>query len=257
MADHPAVLPVIQGSTTAAETEASGAVVTVVSGLDGTFVPIDVVGSGVLPRLLSSGTLADLTYAVAATSSAPAPLDSQVWLSPTAPADAAERVRAAGLEVVSSESIADRDAQLGRSGNALSLRLFLLAAIVALVLGAGTLLANAYVVIRRRAYELAALRALGASRRALVRAARREQLVLAVAGLVLGAASGLLAAYYALPALISLSDVDGPPPWYGPAWVPVVALLVVVLALLVIVADVGARRTVHRALPDLLRQVQE
>ena len=33
------------------------------------------------------------------------------------------------------------------------------AAIVALVLGAGTLLANAYVVIRRRAYELAALRA--------------------------------------------------------------------------------------------------
>ena len=30
-----------------------------------------------------------------------------------------------------------------------------------------------------------------------------------------------------------------------------------VLALLVVVADIGARRTVHRALPDLLRQVQE
>jgi hypothetical protein len=257
VADHPAVLPVIQGTTTAAETEASGAVVTVISGLDGSFVPADVVGSGVLPRLLSRGTMADLSYAVAATATATAPLDSQVWLSTSAPADAEARIEAAGLEVLSTESIAEREAQLSRSGNALALRLFLLAALVALVLGAGTLLANAYVVIRRRAYELAALRALGASRRSLVRAARREQLVLAVAGLVLGAGAGLLAAYYALPALISVSAADGPPAWFGPAWIPVVGLLVVVLALLVVVADVGARRTVHRALPDLLRQVQE
>ncbi|MFN8168927.1 MAG: FtsX-like permease family protein [Candidatus Nanopelagicales bacterium] len=257
VADHPAVLPVLQGTTTAAETAASGAVVPVVAGLDGSFVPVDVTGGGVLPRLLSVGTLADLSYAVALTGSAPAPLDTQVWLSPDAPADAAAQVRAAGLEVLSTETIAEREAQLGRDGNALALRLFLLAALVALVLGAGTLLANAYVVIRRRAYELAALRALGASRRSLVRAARREQLLLAVAGLVLGAAAGLLAAYYALPPLLAVSGADGPPPWYGPAWVPVVGLLAVVLALLAVVADVGARRTVHRALPDLLRQVQE
>jgi hypothetical protein len=258
VADHPAVLPVLQGATTAAElTEASGEAVAVVSGLDGTFVPIDVVGSGVLPRLLSDGTLADLEYAVALTSTAPAPLDLQVWLSPAAPGDAVAQLKRAGLEVLSTETIAEREAQLGRDGNALALRLFLLAALVALVLGAGTLLANAYVVIRRRAYELAALRALGASRRSLVRAARREQLVLAVAGLLLGAASGLVAAYYALPPLLAVSGAGGPPPWFGPAWVPVLALLVAVLALLVIVADLGARRTVHRALPDLLRQVQE
>ena len=257
VADHPSVLPVLQGTTTAEETEASGAVLPVVSGLDGSFVPVDVQGSGVLPRLLSDGTLVDLSYALARTSSAAAPLDAQVWLSPAAPLDAAAQVEAAGLEVLSSETIAEREAQLGRDGNALALRLFLLAAVVALVLGAGTLLANAYVVIRRRAYELAALRALGASRHSLVRAARREQLVLALAGLVLGAASGLVAAFYALPPLLAVSGAGGPPPWYGPAWAPVVALLVVVLALLVIVADVGARRTVRRALPDLLRQVQE
>ena len=69
-----------------------------------------------------------------------------------------------GLDVVSVDTIAEREAELDRSGGALSLRLFLLAAVVALILGAGTLLANAYVVIRRRAYELAALRALGAPR---------------------------------------------------------------------------------------------
>jgi putative ABC transport system permease protein len=150
-----------------------------------------------------------------------------------------------------------RTAELDRGGAALALRLFLLAALVALALGAGTLLANSYVVIRRRAYELAALRVLGAPRRVLVRSARREQVVLAVTGLLLGAASGLGAAAVALPPLIDAAGAAGPPPWYGPAWLPVLALLAAVLLLLVVVSDVGARRTVRRALPELLRQVQE
>jgi ABC-type antimicrobial peptide transport system permease subunit len=201
--------------------------------------------------------MADLTYTVALSGSPPVPLDQQVWLSPSAPADAAERLEKAGVDVVSSETIAQREEELSRDGNALALRLFLLAALIALVLGAGTLLANAYVVIRRRAYELAALRALGASRRSLVRAARREQLLLATAGVVLGAVSGLVAAQLALPPLLTVGGAEGPPSWFGPAWVPVAAVLLVILALLVVVADVGARRTVHRALPELLRQVQE
>jgi len=140
---------------------------------------------------------------------------------------------------------------------ALALRLFLRAALVALVLGAGTLLANAYVVIRRRAYELAALRAIGAPRSVLIKSARREQVTLALTGLALGAASGLVAAGFALPSLLDAAGGDGPPLWYGPAWAPVAVLVVSVLVLLVVVADVGARRTVRRALPELLRQVQE
>jgi len=162
-----------------------------------------------------------------------------------------------GLDIVSVDSMADREAELDRSGGALALRLFLLAAVVALILGAGTLLANAYVVIRRRAYELAALRALGAPRAMLIRSARREQITLALTGVALGAAAGLAAATFALPSLLETAGADGPPLWYGPAWTPVVALVLVVLALLVVVADVGARRTVRRALPELLRQVQE
>ena len=125
------------------------------------------------------------------------------------------------------------------------------------MLGAGTLLANAYVVIRRRAYELAALRAIGAPRSVLVRSARREQVTLALTGLALGAASGLVAAGFALPPLLESAGGDGPPLWYGPAWPPVIVLVAAVLVLLVVVADVGARRTVRRALPELLRQVQE
>jgi putative ABC transport system permease protein len=180
-----------------------------------------------------------------------------VWLSPTASPDIRDALVAQGLDVISVETIADREAELNRSGGALSLRLFLLAALVALVLGAGTLLANAYVVIRRRAYELAALRALGAPRAVLIRSARREQVTLAVTGVALGAAAGLVAAGFALPSLLESAGSGGPPLWYGPALAPVAALVVAVLVLLVVVADVGARRTVRRALPELLRQVQE
>ncbi len=259
VADHPLLLPVFQGTNHGDVGSSAGtaAVDDVVEGLDGRFTPVQLVSSGILPQLLRSGTVADLQLTVLAMGTAPNPLDYQVWLSGDAPASTTAALKAAGLDILSTQSVDVRTAELDRSGTALALRLFLLAALVALVLGAGTLLANSYVVIRRRAYELAALRALGAPRSVLVRAARREQVVLALAGLLLGAASGLGAAAVALPPLIDATGSGGPPLWYGPAWLPVVAVLVVVLVLLVVVSDIGARRTVRRALPELLRQVQE
>jgi hypothetical protein len=255
VADRPISLPVLRGRDQAADTATSGDP-NVVAGLDGRFTPATVVGTGVLPRLLGLGSLADLSYALAAMQTAPNPLDYQVWLAPTAGPQVRASLKAAGIDVVATESTQVREAELARSGPALALRLFLFAATVALVLGAGTLLANAYVVVRRRAYELAALSALGASRAVLARSARREQAVLALTGTLLGAFAGLLAAAFALPVLLSTTEA-GPPLWFGPAWLPVLALLVVVALLLAVVADLGARRTVRRAVPDLLRQVQE
>ena len=256
VADHPVSLPAYEG-TNRADDPTRSAEFPVVTGLDGRFVPETTIGTGVLPRLLRSGSMVDLPFAIAAMGTVPNPLDYQVWLSPTASPEVRDALVKQGLDIVSVDSMADREAELDRSGGALALRLFLLAAVVALILGAGTLLANAYVVIRRRAYELAALRALGAPRAMLIRSARREQITLALTGVALGAAAGLAAATFALPSLLETAGADGPPLWYGPAWTPVVALVLVVLALLVVVADVGARRTVRRALPELLRQVQE
>ncbi len=252
VADHPKALPMLQGQDQPDQGESGP--FAAVTGLDGRFVPAESLGRGVLPRLLSQGSLVDLQYALDATGTGFDPLDYQVWLS----SSATPEVRAAmqKLDVVSTESLAGTEAELSRSGTALALRLFLLAAVVALVLGAGTLLANVYVVIRRRAYELAALRALGADRRVLVRSARREQVVLATTGTLLGVAAGLVAAGFALPSLLG-ANATGLPLWLGPAWLPVVALAVVVLAALVVVADIGARRTVRSAEPELLRQVQE
>ena len=256
VADHPAALPVLEGSERVTDPSRS-AEFPVVAGLDGRFTPATPSGSGVLPRLLRHGTMVDLPFALAAMGTSPNPLDLQVWLAPTAAPSVRDAIVAAGFDVVGTESITEREAELDRGGGALALRLFLLAAVVALVLGAGTLLANAYVVIRRRAYELAALRALGAAPAVLVRSARREQVALALTGVALGAASGLGAAGVALPSLLATAGAEGPPLWYGPAWLPVAALVAVVLVLLVVVADIGARRTVRRALPELLRQVQE
>jgi putative ABC transport system permease protein len=256
VADHPVSLPTIEGSDHAADPNRDEAF-PVVAGMDGRFTSALQEGSGVLPRLLRQGTMVDLPYVIAAMGTQPNPLDYQIWLSSTATPAVRDALVKQGLDVISVESISETEAKLDRGGGALALRLFLLAALVALVLGAGTLLANAYVVIRRRAYELAALRAIGAPRSVLIKSARREQVTLALTGLALGAASGLVAAGFALPSLLDAAGGDGPPLWYGPAWAPVAVLVVSVLVLLVVVADVGARRTVRRALPELLRQVQE
>ena len=252
VADHPLALPVLQGSNQ--PVVETGGPYAATTGLDGRTIAANVTGTGVLPRLLTQGTTADLTYAIAATGIGFDPLDYQVWLSPSATPEV--RAKVATLGVWSTDSVAATEATLARSGPALALRLFLVTALVALVIGAGTLLANVYVVIRRRAYELAALRALGADHRVLVRSARREQIVLALSGTVLGAVAGLVAASFALEPLLGI-DESGLPLWLGPSWLPVLALLVVVFALLAVVADIGARRTVRDAVPDLLRQVQE
>ena len=119
------------------------------------------------------------------------------------------------------------------------------------------MLAGTYISARRRAYELAAMRSLGASHRVLVRSGRLEQLALTVTGVALGAAAGLVGAALTLPNLLESASADNPTPWFGPAWLPVLATVAGVLLLLGLVAEVGARRTARLAQPDLLRAVQE
>jgi hypothetical protein len=255
IADHPVALPVVQGSASDAASGTAGS--NRVAGLDGRFIPTQSGGFGLLPRLGTQGTLADLTYALAATGAAAGPMAYQVWLSDNAPTSVRTGLEAAGLTVIGEESVTGRLAELERSGEALALRLFVITALVALGLAAGTLLAYSFIMIRRRAYELAALKALGASHGLLVRSGRRELLALAGTGVTLGLASGLVAAAVALPALLETSPADGAPTWFGPAWIPVLALTAVVLGVLVLIADISARSTARRATPDLLRTVQE
>jgi hypothetical protein len=254
VADNPSRLPIIVGSTMAEGASDGSAFL---PGLDGEYIPVLQEGSGVVPRTLRKGSLADLEFALAAMGRSPLDLDYQVWLSPGAPASIRTSLEASGFAVTTVDSVDQRVDALGRGGTALALQMFLIAALVALVIGAGTMLANTFVVVRRRAYELAALRSLGASHAVLVRSGRREQVALALTGAVIGALSGLVGAALALPALLQSASADYPAPWFGPAWGQTLALVAAILVLLVVVADVGARRTARRARIDLLREVQE
>ncbi len=255
VADHPAALPVVQGSGSDAAAGDAGS--NRVAGLDGRFVPTESGGFGLLPRLGSQGTLADLSYAIAMTGAAAGPMVYQVWLAEDAPAALRAELEGAGLTVMAEESVDQRLSELERSSEALALRLFVITALIALGLAAGTLLAHSFIMIRRRAYELSALQALGASHALLVRSGRRELLALIGVGVALGLVSGLVAAGAALPALLDASGADAQPAWYGPAWLPVLVLTAAVLGLLAVISDVSARSTARRATPDLLRQVQE
>ena len=257
VADHPDVLPVVLGDRTQQTTagDSSGALLGVgVSGDTDRWQPV---AQGLLPRLGRDGAMADLGYALAERGPTLTPAEQQVWLGAAAPSDAAQRLTAAGVSVTRTESLADRIAVLDRDGTALALRLFLVSAATALVLAAGTLLASAYVAARRRSYELAALRTLGASHGVLVRAGRREQLALGAVGALVGTLAGATAATLALPALDRLSGSgDGPSLGYAPAWGALAVLLVVTMVVLAVLADLGARRAVHLAVPDRLREVQ-
>jgi putative ABC transport system permease protein len=101
------------------------------------------------------------------------------------------------------------------------------------------------------------LRALGVRASALTRAGTREQGVLLGSGIVLGAAAGLIAAWLALPAYpLSGDRTDGPPLLLGPAYLPILGVVVVVLVLAGIVAYVGARSVVRAGHPDRLREAR-
>jgi ABC-type antimicrobial peptide transport system permease subunit len=179
-----------------------------------------------------------------------------VWLGANAPPGALDALRAAGARIVGTETLATRRGELGRDASSLALLLSLVAAVLAALLAVGTVLATAYVGGRRRSYELAALRSLGAAPRVLVRAGRREQLLLVVTGAVLGAVVGVAATYAALDALPAVTSAGIAPALRGPRLLPVVAVVGGVLLLVALVAHLGSRRVVAAATADLLREDQ-
>ncbi|MGN6244722.1 MAG: ABC transporter permease, partial [Motilibacteraceae bacterium] len=258
-ADHPADLPVAAGSGTVLREYGGDAARAFGRTLDGSDAVVHPVGvRGTLPRVGRGGLLTDLGYAAALAGSGGPPVDDQVWLAPGAAPDLVQRLTDQGLQVLSTESLADRRAALERDGTALALRLYLVAALLAVLLAGGAVLTSSYVAARRRSYELAALRMLGAPRRTLVAAGVREQLALVGAGVLLGLVTGLAAAAVTLPALpaVAGSSVLGPPPTFATAWLPVLGVVAVLLAVVGVLAHLAARRTVRLAVVDRLREAQ-
>jgi putative ABC transport system permease protein len=117
-----------------------------------------------LPRIGTTGVLADLEGLTRLGEIHVASREGEVWLGPDAPADAVARLRAAGLDVVDVLRLADRLDAAAKRPSAAGVRFLLIVAVLGLGLGAAGLIVAAGVERRGRADELRALRAQGMSR---------------------------------------------------------------------------------------------
>jgi hypothetical protein len=211
----------------------------------------EVIGTAGMPRLGAVGVLVDLDYLQRAAMYSGRVGQAEVWLSPSAPPDAAERLRRAGLPVSGSVSVASSRAALARQGPALALHFHLAAAVFGILLAVGSLGFVAASDRRRQADDLAALRRQGLRRRFVRRAALwgylSTVLLAALTGLV-AAAAAWLAAGDRLPIFSDASSVLRTARW--PQLVPVLvpwAVAVAVVALVAVLVSWALRRAVARA----------
>lgn len=177
----------------------------------------------------------------------------QVWLGADDPGREGALVRslrASGVEVLDRTSAADEAEHLASQGSGLALRLALLVGGVALVLAAFVLGVSVATSGRVRAHDLAGLRVVGVPRAVVRGAAVREQLVVALVGVVAGALLGGIGAALMLSRQPSTSQL--PDPNVVVAWPAAVVAVLVSLLVLAGVCLVLGRRLADRAVPELL-----
>lgn len=254
--DTPARLPAVIAAGTLGAAPAGRT--TEVTGLDGNGMQVTVTGRvRVLPRAGADGTLVDLEYARRLLGSHPNLSTPQVWLSAAAPAGFTGRLEAAGIDVLSTDSTVVHRELLGRQGPALALLLFLYAAGLAALLAAGGTVVSIYLSGRRRAFELAAMLAVGVPRRQVLRACVGEQLMLLLTAVALGTAAGLAGAALALPSMPTfVDDLAVPPLHYMPSPAAVGGFLLGALAAVAATGALAALLLVRSASPARLREVQ-
>jgi hypothetical protein len=187
-----------------------------------------------LPRLGPKGLLADLPGLLRTTMGQAYVQDMQIWLTDDAPADIVEKLRADGVSIVRDERYDDVLHDANQTPTALTLRMQLVAAAIAVGLLLGVLLFLS--AGDRTAAELAGLRLSGVRARTLRRALRSTYLIAIGAGTFVGVGCAALAWLIARAAL-PLTDGTPwvPPPLWPQPLVPGVALLA---TLAVIVAGV-------------------
>ena len=181
----------------------------------------------------------------------------QVWLSAQAPADFPARLRAAGLSVGDVQSAGERARTLAAQGPSFAVAMLVGgggAAAVLAVLGAS---ASLFISSRRRLYEMAAMRSLGARRSRLLASLVLEQGAVGLLAGLVGLGAGLLGARVALVRLPEFADKPSFPPLLFdlPVLLCVLFVLAVVAAVSAIAA-LGGTGLVRQAAPSRLREAQ-
>lgn len=226
-----------------------------IEGLDGSPLSVNTtVAVPSLPGVGAAGDLISLPTAMRAEISIPQNARSYVWLAWGAPPTILRRLVAQGVRVdaVSTPGPLRTGFDQGPFGVSYQFFLFAAFAAVALVLAAAGL--SFQLGGRRRAFELAVMRALGVSPRTLRRTLLAEQLLTLLPGLLLGIAAALISGVVALRAMPEFASNRGQPPLeLAPPAQPLLLLSLALLGLLVATALAGALLSVRTISPEQLR----
>jgi hypothetical protein len=249
-------VPAVVGGT-GARSDRNGTGLSVVAA-EGSSARLVVVGAAAaLPGVLDQGVVVDLRSFQAALPGFAVDAQWAVWLGPHAPADAAARLRHAGLVIDGTRTLAVRKAELARQGPALALLLLAVCAVAGALLAMGGTAVSIAAAVRRRSYEAAALSTVGVRRAQIYRAAILEQLLLLGTAVVVGVPAGLLALLLALPAVPQFAD-DTPVPLAAlPPATPIVLCAAVLVVLVGATVLVSASRVVRAGSSARLREAEE
>jgi putative ABC transport system permease protein len=256
----PPSVPAVIGSTLAAAYAGTEIHSVEVVGLDRQALFVNGVSRSVtLPQVDRGGVMVDFGTALAVMNHpSGSTTQYQVWLSADAPSDMAGRLARQHVYVQRTIRSASYRAALDDSGPAFADSLFLLSALAAIVLAIGATAVGRVLSLRRRAYELAALEAVGVSPRALRRATAAEQGSVFGIGLIVGLAAGLVGSQLALPSTpIFVHIATGPPLSLGPPWALLAALTAGTIILFVVISIAIARVVERVATPSQLRGAQQ
>jgi hypothetical protein len=228
--------------------------------LNGQQVPMRVVDRvRALPLVGTEGSLSDLeTALVEFDLPFGALVTTQLLVADGTPPSVVAAVRDRGVALTDPRSLDGTLDALRHDAFSLGLRLFLIVGAATLLIAVFGVFASAVLQSRWRSYEVASLRVVGVSQRALVRASVLEYVVLLGVAVLLGVLSAYLSLLLVLPSIsLGTAGVHDPAPVYATPWAIVVGVAAALFVLATLIAVLVSRRTTRLGRPSTLRWAEQ
>ena len=228
--------------------------------LNGQQVPMRVVDRvSTLPLVGTEGSLSDLeTALVEFDPPAGAQVTTQLLVAEGTPASVIAAVRDQGVGLTDQRTLAGTLHDLRDDAFSLGLRLFLLVGAATLLIAIFGVFASAVLQSRWRSYEVASLRVVGVSQRALVRGSVLEYVVLLGVAVLLGVLSAYLSLLLVLPSIsLGSAAAHDPTPDYTTPWLLVGGVAAVLFGFATLIAVLVSRRTTRLGRPSTLRWAEQ
>jgi hypothetical protein len=228
--------------------------------LNGQQVPMKVVDRvEALPLVGTEGSLSDLeTALVEFDPPAGAVVTTQLLVAKGTPPAVLDAVRDQGIGLTDPRTLAGTLHDLRSDAFSLGLRLFLVVGIATLLIAVFGVFASAVLQSRWRSYEVASLRVVGVTQRALVRASVLEYVALLGVAVLLGVLSAYLSLRLVLPSIsLGTAGAHDPAPVYATPWLLIVGVGAGLFVLATLIAVLVSRRTTRLGRPSTLRWAEQ